>query len=216
MYGDASRLPILESAGLRVAKVLLVAINDRDATPRIISLARYENPTIQIFARTRFISDVARVQEEGADIVVPEELETSVRLFSHVLGAYMIPPDEVERQVNLIRADDYGVIRGSIHEAHMMVLQGLDEEGLHTRAVAVREGAPVAGKTLAELELRHKYNLTVLAVKRGRRTIGSPAGEFRLEAGDRLVLIGMADQFAHCADLFRSAQQRPVDASIQL
>ena len=206
MYGDASRLPILESAGLRVAKVLLVAINDRDATPRIISLARYENPTIQIFARTRFISDVARVQEEGADIVVPEELETSVRLFSHVLGAYMIPPDEVERQVNLIRADDYGVIRGSIQEAHMMVLQGLDEEGLHTRAVAVREGAPVAGKTLAELELRHKYNLTVLAVKRGRRTIGSPAGEFRLEAGDRLVLIGMADQFAHCADLFRSAQ----------
>lgn len=215
MYGDASRLPILESAGLHVAKVLVVAINDRDATPRIISLARYENPTIQIFARTRFISDVARVQEEGADIIVPEELETSVRLFTHVLGAYMIPPDEVERQVNLIRADDYGVIRGSIQEAHMMVLQGLDEEGLHTRAVAVREGAPVAGKTLAELELRHKYNLTVLAVKRERRTIGSPAGEFRLEAGDRLVLIGMADQFAHCADLFRSAQQRPVDVSIQ-
>ena len=214
MYGDASRLPILESAGLHVAKVLLVAINDRDATPRIVSLARYENPTIQIFARTRFISDMARMQKEGADIVVPEELETSVRLFSHVLGAYMIPPDEVERQVNLIRTDDYGIIRGSIQEAHMMVLQGLDEEGLHTRAVAVREGAPVAGKTLAELELRHKYSLTVLAVRRGRRTIGSPAGEFRLEAGDRLVLIGMADQFAHCADLFRSEQQRPADASI--
>lgn len=214
MYGDASRLPILESAGVRTAKVLLVAINDRMATSRIVSLARYENPTLQIFARSRFLADVQRLQEEGADIVVPEELETSVRLFSHVLGAYMIPPDEVARQVNLVRAEDYGVIRGSIQEAHMMVLQGLDEEGLHTRAVAVRERAPVAGKTLAELGLRNKYSLTVIAVRRGRRTIGSPAGDFRVEAGDRLVLIGMADQFAQCADLFRDPLSRPAETGI--
>lgn len=212
LYGDASRLPILGNAGVHTAKVLLVAINDRNATSRIVSLARYENPTLQIFARSRFIKDVQRLQEEGADIVVPEELETSVRLFSHVLGAYMIPPEEVARQINSVRADDYGVIRGSIQEAHMMVLQGLDEEGLHTRAVAVRERAPVAGRTLAELELRKKYALTVLAVRRGRRTVGSPAGDFRLEAGDRLVLIGMADRFAQCADLFRDPLVLPPGA----
>ena len=211
MYGDAARLPILEAAGARKAKVMLVAINDRDATLRIVSLARYENPTLQIFARTRFIAEVERLQKAGADIVVPEELETSVRLFSHVLNAYLITPDEVARQVNAIRADDYGVIRGSIQEAHMMVLQGLDEEGLHTRAVAIRDGAPVAGKTLAELGLRNKYGLTVLAVRRGRKTIGSPAGNFRVEAGDRLVLIGMADQFAECAGLFRDP--RPPQAA---
>ena len=206
MYGDAARLPILEAAGARKAKVLLVAINDREATLRIVSLARYENPTLQIFARTRFIAEVEKLQNAGADIVVPEEMETSVRLFSHVLNSYMIAPDEVARQVNIIRADDYGVIRGSIQEAHMMVLQGLDEEGLHTRAVAVREGAFVASRTLAELELRNKFGLTVLAVRRGRRTIGSPAGSFRVEPGDRLVLIGMADQFALCADLFRDGR----------
>ncbi|MEX1055540.1 MAG: cation:proton antiporter, partial [Rhodothermales bacterium] len=210
MYGDAARLPILEAAGAHTAKVLLVAINDPQATMRIVSLARYENPTLQIIARTRFIADMERLQGVGADIVVPEEMETSVRLFSHVLNAYMISPEELTRQVNLVRADDYGVIRGSIQEAHMMVLQGLDEEGLHTRAVAVREGAPVASRTLAELELRNKYGLTVLAVRRGRKTIGSPAGSFRLEPGDRLVLIGMATQFAQCADLFRDGRA-PVD-----
>ncbi len=213
MYGDASRLPILENVGLHAAKVLVVAINDRDATARIVSVARYENPTLQIFARTRFLADVPRVQKEGADIVVPEELETSVRLFSHVLGAYMISSDEIERQVNLVREDDYGVIRGSIQEAHMMVLQGLDEEGLHTRAVAVRENAPIAGKTLSDLQLRNKHGFTVLAVRRGNQTIGSPSGDFRIEPGDRLVLIGMADQFARCADLFRDAEHRPSEVS---
>lgn len=209
LYGDAARLPILEAACIHTAKVLVVAINDRDATMRIVHLARYENPTLQIFARTRFLVDVDRLQEAGADVVVPEELETSVRLFSNVLNAYMVSPDEVAKQVNAIRADDYGVVRGSIQEAHMMVLQGLDEEGLHTRAVAVRDGAPVAGKTLAEVGLRNRYGLTVLAVRRGDRTIGSPSGTFRVEAGDRLVLIGLADQFAKCSGLFRSPIHEP-------
>ena len=204
IYGDAARLPMLRSAAIRTAKVLVVAINDRDATQRIVRIARYENPTIQIFARTRFLREVERLTAVGADVVVPEEMETTVRLFTQVLNAYMIPPDEVARQVSLVRADDYGVIRGSIQEAHMMVLQGLDEEGLHTRAVAVRERAPVAGKTLAELELRKKYDLTVLAVRREGQTIGSPAGDFRVKPGDRLVLIGSADQFSRTSHLFRA------------
>jgi CPA2 family monovalent cation:H+ antiporter-2 len=87
-----------------------------------------------------------------------------------------------------------------------MVLQGLDEEGLHTRAVAVRNGAPAAGRTLAELELRQTHGLTVMAVRRGRQTIGNPAGDFRVEAGDRLVMVATADQFAASADLFRTPE----------
>ena len=85
-----------------------------------------------------------------------------------------------------------------------MVLQGLDEEGLHTRAVAVRPGAPAHDHTLAELELRNAYGLSVLAVRRGEHTRGNPAGNFRLMAGDRLVLVGTAEQFFLAADLFRT------------
>jgi CPA2 family monovalent cation:H+ antiporter-2 len=90
-----------------------------------------------------------------------------------------------------------------------MVLEGLDEEGLHTRAVAVRAGAPAAGQTLADLALRRDYGLTVLAVRRGDTTMGSPAGGFRLEPGDRLVLFGDADQFDTCGDLFRDPSLAP-------
>lgn len=204
LYGDVARHHILEHSGIERAKVCVVAINDRAATERAIRLARYHNPTLQIITRSRFIADIGPLQDAGADVVVPEELETAVRLFSQVLGAYFIPPDEVARQVSLVRSGDYEVLRGSIQEAHLMVLQGLDEEGLHTRAVAVRSGAPAAERTLADLALRRDHGLTVLAVRRGRDTIGSPAGDFRVEAGDRLVLVGEAAQFAACADLFRT------------
>ncbi len=211
LYGDASRPHILEKAAVHRAKLCAVVINDAAAIERVIGVARFENPTLQIIARTRFIGDIERLQQAGADVVVPEELETSVRIFSQVLGAYMIPPEEIERQVRTLRADDYRVLRGSIQEAHLMVLQGLDEDGLHTRAIAVRPGAPAAGCTLAELALRQKHGLTVLAVRRGSRTHGNPAGDFRLEPGDRLVLIGLATQFAHCADLFREPRPAPQD-----
>lgn len=209
LYGDASRRHILELAGIVRAKVCVIVINDEAATRRIVELARFLNPTLQIIVRTRFLRDVELLQRLGADIVVPEELETSVRIFTQVLQAYFVPEEEIQRLVTTVRAGDYRIFRGSIQEAHLMVLQGFDEEGLHTRAVVVREGAPVAGKTLAELDLRQRYGLTVLAVRRGNRTIGNPAGDFRIEPGDRLVLIGLADQFARCAELFRPAYPVP-------
>ncbi len=206
VYGDATRAHVLEAAGIHTAKLCAVVINDSAAAFRITELAKALNPTVQAVVRTRFLDDVERLHRAGADIVVPEEMETTVRVFSHVLGAYLVPPDVIEEQARLLRAGDYQVLRGSIQEAHLMVLQGLDEDGLHTRAVMVRDGAFVAGKTLAELELRLIHRLTVLAVRRGARTFGNPAGAFKVEVGDRLVMIGSARDFADSAGLFRPPQ----------
>ena len=204
LYGDATRAHLLEAAGVERAKLAVVVMSDTAAAARTVHQARHLNPTVQIVARVRFLSDVETLTAAGADIVVPEELETTVRIFSHVLGAYMIAPDEIDRQVRILRDEDYGVLRGSIQEAHLMVLQGLDEDGMHTRAVAVRPGAPAAGRTLEDLALRRAHEITVLAVRRGAQTMASPDGRFRVEPGDRLVLVGTAERFAAAADLFRT------------
>lgn len=204
IYGDASRAGILQAAHMSEAKLCVVVTNDSRISPRIIQQARFLNPTLQIIARTRYLGDIERLQKYGADIIVPEEMETTVRIFSHVLGAYLIPAEEIDRQVKLLRAHDYGVMRGSIQEAHLMVLQGLDEDGMHTRAVAVRPGSPAAERTLEQLALRRDHGLTVLAVRREGKTIASPAGDFLVHTGDRLVLVGTAQKFAECADLFRA------------
>lgn len=213
IYGDATRQHILEKAGIAKAKLCVIATNDPSASPRIIKLAHFKNPTLQIIVRTRYLTEVEILEEAGADIVIPEEMETTVRIFSQVLGAYMIPQDEIEEHIRNLRAQDYKILRSSVQEAHLMVLQGLDEEGLHTRAVAVRDDAPVAGKTLSELQLRNKYNLTVLAVRRDTKTIGNPSGTFRVEPGDRLVLVGLADRFAECAGLFRSPSDQVTNST---
>jgi CPA2 family monovalent cation:H+ antiporter-2 len=209
VLGDASREHILEVAGVHHAKLCVVAISDRDATERVVRLAEYLNPTLEIVARARFLSDVDPLHAAGADVVVPEELETAVRLFATVLQSYRIPIDEIQQHVLEARAHDYELFRDELSAAHRMVLEGLNEEGLHTRAVAVRTESRAAGKTLAELALRRDYGLTVLAVRRGDQTISNPAGDFQLQPGDRLVLVGDANQFDQCGTLFRDPSLAP-------
>ncbi|HET8864502.1 MAG TPA: cation:proton antiporter [Gracilimonas sp.] len=206
IYGDASRTHILEHAGVYRAKLCVVVINEPRITPRIIKLANYLNPTIEVIARTRYLSEAELLKKAGADKVVPAEMETTVRLFSNVLRSYLIPEEEIEQHIRELRKEDFQILRGSIQEAHLMVLQGLDEEGLHTRAVLVKEGSFAAGKSLGELMLRNKYQITILTVNRGNKNIGNPAGEFTLKAGDRLVMVGMADRFADAAEVFREAE----------
>jgi len=203
IYGDASRTHILEHAGVYKAKLCVVVINEPRVTPRIIKLANYLNPTIQVIARTRYMSEAETLKEAGAHQVVPAEMETTVRLYSNVLKSYMIPEEEIEQHIRDLRKEDYQIIRGSIEEAHLMVLQGLNDEGLHTRAVLVREGSYAAGKSLGELMLRNKYQITVLTVHRGENNFGNPAGEFTLKTGDRLIMVGLADRFAEAAEIFR-------------
>jgi len=209
VYGDASREHILEVAGVHHAKLCVVAINDRDATERIVRMAEYQNPTLEIIARARFLADVDPLHDAGADVVVPEELETAVRLFATVLRSYRVPNDEIQRHVQEARAHDYELFRDDLSMAHHMVLEGLSEDGLHTRTVAVRAEAYAAGKTLEELALRRDYGLTVLAVRRDDQMMSSPAGDFRVEPGDRLVLTGDAEQFDTCCSLFRDPTLAP-------
>jgi trk system potassium uptake protein TrkA len=49
------------------------------------------------------------------------------------------------------------------------------------------------GKTLAGLDLRNKYNVTVLAVRRGEENLVIPAWDTVIEKNDTLVLIGEED-----------------------
>ena len=48
----------------------------------------------------------------------------------------------------------------------------------------------VVGTTLQQAELRSRYSVTVVAVKRGESVTVSPPADYRLAKGDLLVIIG--------------------------
>jgi Kef-type K+ transport system membrane component KefB/Trk K+ transport system NAD-binding subunit len=58
----------------------------------------------------------------------------------------------------------------------------------------------LAGKTLADLNLRQRYGVTVIGIKRGTEKIISPLPDEVLQAGDILVMLGQADAIQACME----------------
>lgn len=206
LYGDATRVPIQESAGVHRAKLCVVAVNDHRAARRIVRIARHENPSLQLLVRARFLSDVDALRSSGADVVVPEELETSIQMFSHVLRAYRVGQDEINDHVDTVRARDYAAFRRPDGMDSTLLSPQLDEEGVHARTIRVPDDCPAVGTSMSTLDLQQEYNLTVQSVRRNGEPV-SLSGPVVLQPGDRLRLIGSAEAFEECAEIFR-----PVDS----
>ena len=83
--GDPSRPELLQAAGLRDAKVLVVALDDPDAAIKLITFARRERPNLHIVARARDRTHVFRLYQAGANDIVRELFDSSLRAGRYVL-----------------------------------------------------------------------------------------------------------------------------------
>lgn len=81
--------------------------------------------------------------------------------------------------------------------AHTLISRDvIDEIQLSTEYSILQMVAPhpFLGRTLRELELRQRFSLTVLAIRREDRIIVSPDADQVLEEGDILVVLGQPDK----------------------
>jgi CPA2 family monovalent cation:H+ antiporter-2 len=84
-FGDPTRPELLQAAGLDTADVLVVAIDDREACLRIVKLARHARPDLHIVARARDRTHVYELYQAGANDIVREMFDSSVRAGRYVL-----------------------------------------------------------------------------------------------------------------------------------
>jgi CPA2 family monovalent cation:H+ antiporter-2 len=189
-FGDATSRDILEKAGLSDARGMVVAISDPAATRRVVWQARQINPEVYIIARTRYVSEIDDLYTLGANQVIPEEFETSLEIVSRVLREYHVPRNIIVLQIDLIRRERYGMMRGlhlparTLDQLHSILAQTT------TDTVLIPDGAPAIGKTLGEMEIQMKVGVTVLAIVREGTAVTNPGPDTRVEAGDVLVLVG--------------------------
>ena len=190
IFGDISREEVLHSAGIHTAKVLVVVISDRAISRRVIRIAKNLNKDLFVLVRTRYISETDELKSLGADLVIPEEFETSIQIFSSVLKQYHIPINVIMQQINLIRGESYKLLRAE--NSSTDTLAHLDEilaAGI-TDTFYVNEENPNLDKSLAELNLRAKTNATIIAIVRESKTITNPGPNEKIISHDTLVITG--------------------------
>ena len=84
-FGDPTRPELLHAAGLAQARVLVAALDDKDANTRLVRYARRERPDLHIVARAYDRVNVYELYAAGADDIVREMFDSSLRAGRYVL-----------------------------------------------------------------------------------------------------------------------------------
>jgi CPA2 family monovalent cation:H+ antiporter-2 len=83
--GDPTRADVLRKAGLADARVLVVALDDRKSARSLVAYARAQRPDLHIVARAHDRTDVYHLYQAGADDIVREMFDSSLRAGRYVL-----------------------------------------------------------------------------------------------------------------------------------
>ena len=84
-FGDPTRPDLLNAAGLEDAKVLVVAIDDKANAVKLVRYARMVRPDLHIIARARDRVHVHELYEAGANDIVREMFDSSLRAGRYAL-----------------------------------------------------------------------------------------------------------------------------------
>jgi CPA2 family monovalent cation:H+ antiporter-2 len=103
LYGDLGQPEVQERAGIHEAKLLVVAINDADASVRIVQQAKLASPSLPILARARYLFEADSLEDAGADVVVAEEVESALVIVQRVARQCGIPEEEASLQAERLR-----------------------------------------------------------------------------------------------------------------
>lgn len=196
IFGDGTQTEILEALGLEHCTVLVLSFADADTSLRITKAVREVRPDVPILVRTQDDTKLDDLQRAGATEVVPETLEASLMLVSHVLLLLDVPVSRIVKTVGDIRNDRYGMLRRVFRGDDARPLDDTHalREELHT--VVLPPGAYSVGKTLADLDLDHA-ELTITAIRRDGIVGRQPVPSTVLREGDVVVLYGTPEALEH-------------------
>ncbi len=164
VVGDATDDHVLELAGIERARGVISALNDDKSNLFVTISARAMNRTARIVAKSIEPSTEGKLRRAGADAVVAPNYIGGVRLFSE-----MVSPKTV---AFLDRIVQFG---GGI--------------SVGIEAIDIPESSPLAGKRLAETDLRASGALVVAVHRADGDYVYNPGSEEVLRAGDSLIVL---------------------------
>ncbi|MEN9282265.1 MAG: hypothetical protein RL594_1200 [Bacteroidota bacterium] len=101
--GDMLDIDALRAAGLENVSVVIIAINQDAAIAAGVKVIRAQRPDVQIVVRSRYQRNSKTVLDQGADLVVVEEFESGIKVFTFVLEHLGVDPTLIEYQERYMR-----------------------------------------------------------------------------------------------------------------
>jgi CPA2 family monovalent cation:H+ antiporter-2 len=208
LYGDVTSPEILIRARVESARQVVVLINDPDAIRRAVRVTRRLAPRVPILVRTRYLGEMKPLMKAGATDVVVQEFEASVEVIAQVLRTSAIPRNVISERIRHARRSGPATERAvTIPRRTLGESRELDE--LRIESFLVNDGAWIAGRSVAQSELRRRTGVTLLALSREGSSAIHPVASDLVEAGDILYLVGGGGELAEARRLLERGPDGP-------
>ena len=109
-FGDATRLDLLHAAGAAEAKLLVIAIDDVEASLRLVDIVRDHFPKLEIIARARNVTHYMDLRKRGVTRIERETFESSLRAGRSALEVLGDEPYEAREAADQFRAANYATL----------------------------------------------------------------------------------------------------------
>jgi len=106
-YGDVRRPEVLRSVGIAKAELVIITLDDFEATEDVLAALRQVRPNVTILVRGHNAEQCRTLRKLGASLVVSENLEASLELAREALLQDDGDPDEAEMLLLRFRDDHY-------------------------------------------------------------------------------------------------------------
>ena len=189
IFGDATHDHILEAVQIHKARASVVAISDNQATKKVVKNVRNHSDSLYLVVRTRFVKEISELFALGADEVIPEEFETSVQIFTHVLHNFLVPEDDIDQIVEKVRADNYQLFKGELKKPTVFKPNNLADFNITCVSMSA-DSNQFLGKPLKELNLRIEFGINILGIKRKEMLMQNIQPDDVLLQGDRVYIQG--------------------------
>jgi monovalent cation:H+ antiporter-2, CPA2 family len=107
IYGDAGQSVVLEAAGIKDAKLLLITVPSMIISQAVSDIAHNINPKLHIVARAVSIEHMKHLHERGVYEVVQPEFEASLEITRQVLLHLNISNREIQKLTDMVRSEMY-------------------------------------------------------------------------------------------------------------
>ncbi|WP_338760098.1 cation:proton antiporter [Bernardetia sp. ABR2-2B] len=105
LFGDAMNEEVQHQVHFDKARIVVITLTDLEITKVLTHKIKYLNSEVGVLVRNKRAKDIATIEKAGADIVVTDELETNLELFTQALQYYYLPQREVYSLISKIREE---------------------------------------------------------------------------------------------------------------
>ena len=191
MYGDASRRVVLNAAGIKNCKAVIITYADDRASSKVLTVVRETYLDLPVIVRTADESSIALLQKEGATEVVPEVLEGSLMLGSHALMVLGIPLGRIVKKIRSFRSERYAMFRGYFKGSTDISDDFSGQEQLELHSIEVKRNPLLMGSKLENIRFED-FNIQIQYLRRPNMLENiDPRPDIILDDGDILVILGL-------------------------